>query len=157
MKKWMLVSIVLSLVLVLTACGNTQSASPTSTATTALSQEEQLLVGTIKLESTSQAVSAAQARELLPLWETLQSLASSGTAASQEVDSVVSQIKSTMSTEQISSIAAMNLTQQDLSDCRHGYWHLFDYFQHRPVPPMQVRSNPRQTQALRVAGTHRLI
>jgi hypothetical protein len=101
-------------VLVLTACGKAQSASTTATATTALSQEGQLLVGTIKLDSTSLAVSADQAKQLLPLWETLQSLASSGTAASQEVDAVVSQIKSNMSAEQISSITAMNLTQQDL-------------------------------------------
>jgi hypothetical protein len=114
MKKWMTVSIVIGLVLALSACGSTQSANTAPTASTALSQEGQLLVGTIKLESTSLAVSATQAESLLPLWETLQSLASSGTSASQEVDAVVSQIQSTMSAEQISSIAAMNLTQQDL-------------------------------------------
>jgi hypothetical protein len=114
MKKWMLVSFVIGMVLALTACGSTQSSSASATATTELSQEEQLLVGTIKLESTSLAVSADQARDLLPLWETLQSMASSGTAASQEVDAVVSQIESTMSPAQISRITAMNLTRQDL-------------------------------------------
>jgi hypothetical protein len=114
MKKWMLVSIVISLLLALTACGSSQSSKTSAVDTTTLSLEEQLLVCTFKLESTSLAVGTDQAKQLLPLWETLQSLVSSGTAASQEVDSVVSQIKSTMSTEQISSIAAMNLTQQDL-------------------------------------------
>jgi len=114
MKKWLLISIMISLVLAITACGSSQSSNASATATTALSQEEQLLVGTIKLESTDLAVSTDQAKELLPLWETLQSMASSGTAASQEVDAVVSQIESTMSSEQISSITAMNLTQQDL-------------------------------------------
>jgi hypothetical protein len=114
MKKWMLVSIVISLILVLSACGSSQSSNASATATTTLSLEEQMLVGTIKLESTSQAVSAAQAKDLLPLWETLQSMASSGTAASQETDAVVSQIESTMSPEQISSITAMDLTQKDL-------------------------------------------
>jgi hypothetical protein len=115
MKKWMLVSIVISLVLVLTACGSAQTSNTAATASTELSQEGQLLVGTFKLESTNLAVSSDQADQLLPLWETLQSLETSGTAASQEIDAVVSQIKSTMSAEQISSIAAMNLTQQDLA------------------------------------------
>jgi hypothetical protein len=115
MKKWKLVSIVIGLVLVLTACGSTQSSNASATASTMLSLEEQLLVGTLKLESTTLAVSTEQADQLLPLWETLQSMASSGTAASQEVDAVVSQIESTMSPEQFSSITAMNLTQQDLA------------------------------------------
>ncbi len=77
--------------------------------------EGQLLVGTLKLETTDLAVSSDQASQLLPLWETLQSLATSGTAATEEVQAVVDQIKSTMSTSQISSITAMNLTQQDLA------------------------------------------
>jgi hypothetical protein len=115
MKKWMIVSIVIGLVLALTACGSSQSSTAAATPSTGLSLEGQLLVGTLNLESTSQAVSADQAGKLLPLWETLQSLASSGTAASQELDAVVSQIESTMSAQQISSITAMDLTQQDLS------------------------------------------
>ena len=115
MKKWMIVIILIGLVLALTACGSSQSSTAAATPSTTLSLEGQLLVGTLKLESTSQAVSADQAGQLLPLWETLQSLASSGTAASQEVDAVVSQIKSSMSTQQISSITAMNLTQQELA------------------------------------------
>ena len=115
MKRWMAVSIVIVLVLVLTACGNGTSATASATATTALPMEGQLLVGTLKLESTSLAVNSSQAARLLPLWETLQSLASSSTAASQEIDAVVSQIEGTMSAEQVSSITAMKLTQQDLA------------------------------------------
>lgn len=114
MKKWMVISIVIVLVLALSACGSGPSSSASATATTTLSMEGQLLVGTLKLESTSLAVSSTQAQNLLPLWETLQSLATSGTAATQEVDAVVSQIESTMSAEQISSITAMKLSQQDL-------------------------------------------
>ena len=114
MKKWMVVSIVVSLVLALSACGSAQSSTAIATASTALSMEGQLLVGTFKLESTSLAITSTQADQLVPLWETLQSLASSGTAASQEVDAVVSQIESTMSAEQISSITAMQLSQPDL-------------------------------------------
>ena len=115
MKKSMFIPLIISLVLVLSACGSVSSSKAAATASGGLSMEGQLLVGTFKLESTSLAVTAAQADQLLPLWETLQSLASSGTAASQEVDAVVSQIQSTMSTQQVASISAMNLTLQDLA------------------------------------------
>jgi hypothetical protein len=115
MKKWMFVTIIVSLVLALTACGSTQSSNAAATASTTLSLEGQLLVGTFKLENTTLAISSKQASTLLPLWETLESLASSNTAASQEVDAVVSQIESTMSSQQVSSITAMKLTQKDLA------------------------------------------
>jgi hypothetical protein len=115
MKKRMLVSLTIGLVLVLSACGSKQTSAATATATTELSLEGRLLVGTIKLEDTNLAVSADQADQLLPLWETLASLESSGTAASQEIEAVISQIESTMSAEQLSSITAMNLIQQDLA------------------------------------------
>ena len=115
MKKWMAVSIVIGLVLALAACGSSQTATAPAATSNTLPLEGRLLVGTLKLESTSLAITADQAGQLLPLWETLQSLASSGTAASQEVDAVVSQIESTLSAQQLSSITDMNLTQQDLA------------------------------------------
>ena len=111
----MFVTIIVSLVLALTACGSVSSSTTAATASTTLSLEAQLLVGTFKLESTSLAVTSEQANTLLPLWETLESLASSNTAASQEVDAVVSQIESSMSSQQVSDITAMKLTQQDLA------------------------------------------
>ena len=115
MKKWMFVTIIVSLVLALTACGSTHSTTATATASSTLSLEGQLLVGTFKLEDTTLEVTSAQTATLLPLWETLESLASSNTAASQEVDAVVSQIESSMTAQQISSITAMKLTQSDLA------------------------------------------
>ena len=115
MKKWMFIPIIISLLAVLAACGSTPSANAAKSTSTTLSLEGDLLVGTFKLENTSLAITSAQASTLLPLWETLQSLASSNTAASQEVDAVVSQIQSSMSSQQISSITAMKLTRQDLA------------------------------------------
>ena len=47
MKKFLFVSVIVSLVLALTACGSTQSSNAVATASTALSMEGQLLVGTI--------------------------------------------------------------------------------------------------------------
>jgi hypothetical protein len=43
------------------------------------------------------AVTAEQAQELLPLWETLKVLESSDTAATQEKDALIEQIQETMS------------------------------------------------------------
>lgn len=119
MKKLIFAVIVFTLMLSLAACGSTAT-SKTSDSSTNLSLEGQLLVGTLKLEDTTSAVTTDQASELLPLWETLQSLAVSGTAASQEIEAVVDQIKSTMSPEQVASITAMKLTQQDLATAITG-------------------------------------
>jgi hypothetical protein len=113
MKRTLLAFILFTLLFVLVACGGANTT--TATAPTSLSSEGQLLVGTIKLESTDLAISSTQAATLLPLWETLQSLSTSGTAATEEVQAVVDQIKSSMSAQQISSITAMNLTPQDLA------------------------------------------
>ena len=115
MKKWMFVLIIVNLVLACTACGSAQTTTVPAAASNTLSLEGQLLVGTFKLENTALAVTSSQATTLLPLWETLASLASSNTAASQEVDAVVSQIESSMSTQLVSSITAMQLTQSDLA------------------------------------------
>ena len=48
----------------------------------------QVAIGTIKLDGTENAVTAEQAKELLPLWETLQVLEGSDTAATEEKDAL---------------------------------------------------------------------
>jgi hypothetical protein len=113
------------LVLVLAACSGTsnQSAS-TENATgtsgaqsgTSLSQVNMLLVGTLKLEDTDQAVSADQAGTLLTLWQAYRSLSTSQTAAEAEVEALLIQIQSTMTADQVQAIKAMNLTSTDMMD-----------------------------------------
>jgi hypothetical protein len=115
MKRTLLVFLVFGFLFSLSACAASSKAAPTSNSSTSLSMEGQLLVGTLKLESTDLAVSSEEASQLLPLWETLQSLASSDTAAPAEIEAVVDQIKSTMTSQQLSSITAMDLTSQDLA------------------------------------------
>lgn len=114
MKKSIFAFTVFTLLFALAACGKTSSSTGTSNDSGSLSQEMQLLVGTFKLEETDQAVTAAQAEQLLPLWQTLQSLSTSSTAATEELDAVVNQIKSTMTSQQMDKITAMKLTQQDM-------------------------------------------
>ena len=117
MKKNLFELSILAMLLGLVACNQTTptraqngpggSSAPLSTAT-------QLLVGTFKLEDTDLAVTSAQARQLLPLWQTLQELSSSNTAASEEINAVVDQIKSSMTMQQMDKITAMKLTQPDV-------------------------------------------
>ncbi len=71
-------------------------------------------MGTLKLEKTDLAVTADQAKQLLPLWQTLQTLSSSNTAATEEINALVDQIKSAMTTQQMDKITSMKLTQQDM-------------------------------------------
>ncbi len=114
------VILLLLLTLILTACsGNASNAGPAgnaprSGATGELSAPLQVALGTIKLEGTENAVTAEQAKELLPLWETLQQLEGSDTAAAQETEALVSQIQETMTSKQTQAISTLGLTRQDV-------------------------------------------
>jgi hypothetical protein len=115
MKKIIIALSMLVTMAVMSACGSKTSSTTTSSNTTgSLSTEAELLVGTMKLEDTDLAVTAEQAKQLLPLWQTLQSLSSSNTAATQEINAVIDQIKSSMTSDQMAKITAMKLTQQDM-------------------------------------------
>jgi hypothetical protein len=102
---------VLLIPVLLTACSQTTS---TGTSSVEMTEETNLIVGTIKLDGTDQAVNIDQAAQLIPLWQMLQSLETSGTAATAETDAVLNQIKALMTADQISAIHAMNLTQEDV-------------------------------------------
>lgn len=83
-------------------------------ATGELSASMQIALGTLKLDESENAVTAEQAVELLPLWQTLDVLYNSDTAATQEVDALITQIQETMTTDQRQAITALNLTRQDM-------------------------------------------
>jgi hypothetical protein len=113
--------LVLNLTLILTACGgNAANAggpagnAPGGGLAGELSAPIQVALGTIKLDGTENAVTPDQAKELLPLWETLQVLESSDTAATQEKEALISQIQEMMTTEQTQAITALGLARQDM-------------------------------------------
>jgi len=106
-------TIMLVLTLILTACG-TQGGTTGSPTAEALPASAKLILGTFKLEGTENAVTAEQAAELLPLWQVYQSLTASDTAAQTEIDALVQQLQETMTSSQVKSIDAMNLTQNDV-------------------------------------------
>jgi len=123
-KTQLLLCIFISLGMVLSACGNNSSQASSSGSSsnnnsqsgTALSQVNMLLVGTLKLEATAQAVTKDEAAQLLPLWQAYRSLSSSQTAAEAEVEALLQQIESTMTSEQVQAIKALNLTSTDMMD-----------------------------------------
>ena len=76
----------------------------------ALSVRNQLALGTLRLEGTANAVTAAQAAKLLPLWQALKTLSASSTSATEEVTAVQNQISAAMDPAQVSAIAGLKLT-----------------------------------------------
>jgi hypothetical protein len=77
----------------------------------ALPVSSQLALGTFRLVGTEYEVTPEQARTLLPLWQVIESgaLKSDG-----ETTAVLKQIEGAMTAEQLTSIAAMQLTFDDL-------------------------------------------
>ncbi len=125
-----LTAVIFVLAIVLVACGAKSSSTTTTGGTTGgvsangtpgaailtqpLPLAESLLIGTFKLQGTSNAINATQAAALVPLWQAYAQLTSSNTAAQAEIDAVVSQIQQTMTPAQAQAITALKLTRQDL-------------------------------------------
>jgi hypothetical protein len=129
MKSWPMTLILVLAIAVLAGCGGEQ-ATPTpepvglglggrdaytssvldTSYPNALDVSGQLVLGILRLEETENAVTPKQATALLPLWQALRG----GVTAQAEVNAVLKQMEGTMTPEQLSAIAAMQLTQDDL-------------------------------------------
>ena len=102
--------------------GTATSASPlNSSYDNALSINMQLVLGTFALDGTDNAVDAQQAAELLPLWKAAQSLSTSSTITTEEFQAIFNQIEDTMTPVQLNTIAAMQLTQQNVAEIAQKY------------------------------------
>ncbi len=110
----------------LVACApdaETTPAAPTSIAgeyltteyTDAANLRNQLAFGIMKLDGTANAVTPEQAKTLIPFWQAVTALSGDTTTATEELTAVQDQIVATLTLEQLQSIAAMNLTNADLS------------------------------------------
>ncbi len=87
----------------------------------ALSLTGQLALGTVQLDDTGLAVDVPQAETLLPLWQALQTLGTSDTAAQAELDGLRRQIERAMTGPQLEAIAAMALNTDSMAElARHG-------------------------------------
>jgi len=108
--------------LTLTACsGSISNAAGLASGTQAgpttgeLSVPLQVAIGTIKLDKSANAITKDEAVKLLPLWETLQQLETSDTAANQEKEALLTQIQETMTKDQMQAITALNLSRRDMA------------------------------------------
>lgn len=80
----------------------------------ALPVRNQLALGILELKQTAAPITAEQAQLLIPLWQALRSTQESGGQATAEVNALLAQIESTLTPQQIGSIAEMQLTFTDL-------------------------------------------
>ncbi len=91
-KAWLLAFVAIASLLLLTGCGSSASTA-TATSSSAITPALKLALGTLDLEGTDQAVDAAAAAQLLPLWQLLEQLDTSGSAAPVEITTVIEQIE----------------------------------------------------------------
>jgi len=115
MNKKILLTILISLTL--TACsykfGTSSSTSIGAPSTGELPAQTKLILGVINLKSEN-AITAQQAKVLLPMFYVLRDLNESDTAAQEEINGLVSQIQETLTPVQVQAIEAMSLTRQDM-------------------------------------------
>lgn len=117
-KKILQPTLAVLFILALAACSGSsvaQSSAQTTSSSPNSSIQSNLAVGTLKLEGTGLAVTAEQARELLPLWKAVKVLGSSDTISQEEIQALYDQIQETMSAGQIQAISQMSLTQEDMA------------------------------------------
>jgi len=82
----------------------------------AASLRNQLTLGILYLEDAPSAVVESQRSELLLLWQAYVALLSSDTSVPEEINAVQEQITAVLNDEQLQAIAAMKLTNADLTD-----------------------------------------
>lgn len=75
----------------------------------------QLAYGLLQLKDTPNAVTPEQAKTLLPLWQALLALSGETTTASEELTAVQDQILQALTPAQIQAIAALKITNAQLS------------------------------------------
>ena len=135
LKKISLFGLSIPLILVLAACATSQATpqllientQTTPFPTTSGSQnngqqnggfqnaslESKLAYGTLKLEGTSNAVTAQEAKTLLPLWQKVKDQESNGTPTPQDIQTVYQEIEKAMNQDQITAIQNMTMNPQD--------------------------------------------
>jgi hypothetical protein len=81
----------------------------------ATSLRNQLALGTLKLEGTANAITAEQAKALLPLWQAVVALSGTTTTAEAELTAVQDQITEALQPAQLQAIGALQLTTAQLN------------------------------------------
>jgi ABC-type Fe3+-hydroxamate transport system substrate-binding protein len=113
-KRNILITLLLLFTLILSACASSKSSTSSSETTGKLPTQTKLILGTINLEGTDYAVTAEQAKDLLPMFYVLQELNDSKFTSQEEVDGLVDQVQQTLTDDQIKTINDMSLSIQDI-------------------------------------------
>lgn len=118
--------LVMTMMLALAACSAAPAAQAAGAATSPSAQgtpqpgrgqvstELKLLIGTLQLEGTDQAVTKDEAAQLLPLWKALKTLTASQTSSQDEINALYTQIQQTMTADQNKAIDGMQITFQSI-------------------------------------------
>ncbi|MDO9088306.1 MAG: hypothetical protein Q7U53_19025 [Anaerolineaceae bacterium] len=86
-----------------------------------LGTQTRLILGSMALLNNDQLVSPEQAEKLIPLWKVLKNLLASDTAASAEIEALLTQIQSELSPEQLERVNDFNLSPQDYQEILSKY------------------------------------
>jgi hypothetical protein len=123
MKRVLQIMVLVALALVVAACKtqtSTQSSGQTGNPATlqpgggTLGGMAEMAVGTLKLEGGAQAITAEEAGKLLPLWKAYRTLSQDSSASRLELTALATQVRETMTTEQVAAIDGMKLGMSDL-------------------------------------------
>jgi len=82
--------------------------------------KDKLAAGTLMLEGTDLAVTQQQAQTLILLWQGVQSLSASDSAAPAELEAIYQQIQGDMTSEQLAAIEAMEIDPASLRETLTG-------------------------------------
>jgi hypothetical protein len=129
-KKWLILIVFIVSALALSSCSTIQAFASTGSqngtqqgGTAQAGQQRQftaspemrLAIGIMKLEGTPNAVTADQAKTLLPLWKGMKALGAAGSNSTQEeVTGLDDQIKAALTPEQVKAIDAVDLSPQNM-------------------------------------------
>ena len=143
---------VLPLVLILAACSGTsavqapaqnQSGDPMADFANQ-PVENKLAVGILSLEGTDQAVTADQAKAMLPLWEAVKSLRTDSKTTTAEINGLYQQIEQLLTPDQVQAIQDLNLNPQEVQAMMEKYGLKFQPNASAPQDPSAM--------ATRIAG-----
>lgn len=94
-----------------TPAASAANANPPADGAPGMDKMETLILGTLKLEGTPDAVTPERARSLLPLWQLIQG---GSLKSDAEIQAVLKQIEGEMTDAQLAAIEAMQLTADDM-------------------------------------------
>lgn len=119
----------LSIVLVLALAGcagatpapTAAPAGPTGNGTQENALENRLAVGTLELEATSLAVTAEEAKQLLPLWSTIKDMMANPATTQSDLLGEYQRVEQGMTSDQLQAIQKLTLNQTDIQALMQKY------------------------------------